>query len=38
MSILELEFDGLSVREQGTKITSEFKAVGRSLVSTVSPA
>ena len=37
MSILELEFDGLSVREQGTKITSEFKAVGRSLILTVNP-
>ena len=37
MCILEPEFDGLSVKEQGSKITSEFKAVGRSLVPTVNP-
>ena len=34
---LEHDFDGLMVAEQGTRLTVEFRAVGRSLVPSVNP-
>ena len=34
---LEPDFDGLTVAKQGTRLTAEFWAVGRSLVPSVNP-